>query len=145
MDKRFIFVAYKPDSEDTCRGCQMASYSSDFIFQPNLTEDEVIEAWAKCVMFEGKVGEAGWDEIHVIPDTESSLNWWEGDDIAEERIRSLVKTRIDKIEQENEKRAEEERARKVEEGKAKRKKQLEEIDQREHKEWERLNAKYGKA
>lgn len=44
--RKYMFVAYKPNSSDYCMGCHMASYSSDFIFKNHLTREELIEEWA---------------------------------------------------------------------------------------------------
>lgn len=38
----YLLIAYKPSSDDYCRGCHMASYSSDLCIINNLTLDEVI-------------------------------------------------------------------------------------------------------
>ncbi len=45
-DPRYLFIALKPDSTDYCRGCRMASYSSDFHQQNHLKADELVELWS---------------------------------------------------------------------------------------------------
>jgi hypothetical protein len=36
LNPLFHLFAYKPDSDETCRGCHMQSYSSDFIHEKNI-------------------------------------------------------------------------------------------------------------
>lgn len=43
----YLFIAYKPDSEDYCRGCRMAEYSSDFESANHLTAAKLAEKWAE--------------------------------------------------------------------------------------------------
>lgn len=57
----FTLIAYKPDSDDYCRGCHMASYSSDCIVRMNLTPVELVQEWAKLQTLETGTGEAGYD------------------------------------------------------------------------------------
>jgi len=46
MSNTYLLIAYKPNSSDYCRGCLMASYSSDFIKEDNLDQDELIKTLA---------------------------------------------------------------------------------------------------
>jgi hypothetical protein len=43
----FTVIAYKPDSEDYCRGCLMSSYPSDMEFICSDNKDEVVEFLAE--------------------------------------------------------------------------------------------------
>lgn len=43
--KLYLFIAKKESSEDYCRGCRMASYSSDFQKKNYLTKDELVKEW----------------------------------------------------------------------------------------------------
>jgi hypothetical protein len=43
--KPYLFIARKDDSADYCRGCLMASYSSDFEIQNYLSREELVEKW----------------------------------------------------------------------------------------------------
>lgn len=43
MNNNFMVVAYKPDSTDTCRGCLMASYGSEFILESEVTREELVK------------------------------------------------------------------------------------------------------
>jgi hypothetical protein len=40
---RYTLIAYKPDSADYCRGCHMASYSSDLIIYNSLDVNKIID------------------------------------------------------------------------------------------------------
>ncbi len=66
MSDPYTFVAYKPNSSDYCMGCYMESYSSEFAFETGLSEDELVVAWANCLMFVGGTNEDGWESIHII-------------------------------------------------------------------------------
>jgi hypothetical protein len=48
-NSRFILVAYKPNSNDYCRGCLMASYSGDFEVENHLTAEELTKKWATFI------------------------------------------------------------------------------------------------
>lgn len=43
----FLFIAYKPNSSDYCKGCHMASYSSDFETKNMLNSQELTEFWSE--------------------------------------------------------------------------------------------------
>lgn len=45
----FLFITYKPDSTDYCRGCLMASYSGDHQIYNFLTPEQLVEKWAECL------------------------------------------------------------------------------------------------
>ena len=45
--KKFLFITYKSDSVDYCRGCVMDRYSSDFVIQNNLDREELIKLWSE--------------------------------------------------------------------------------------------------
>ena len=66
MSAPYIFVAYKPDSSDYCMGCHMASYPSEFVFEVDLSKEELAIAWACCLNFVGGSNECGWEEIRII-------------------------------------------------------------------------------
>lgn len=65
----YLFVAYKEDSDDYCRGCHMASYSSDFRMENHQTRDEIIQLVANYLFrnTQTKINERGY-EIHVFRD-----------------------------------------------------------------------------
>lgn len=46
----FTLLAYKPDRDDYCRGCLMASYPSDLRIHPRLDTSELISIWAKILL-----------------------------------------------------------------------------------------------
>lgn len=82
---RFILIAYKPRSEDYCKGCLMASYSSDHAVHSALTEEELVQVWSEYLLknINLDMNESGYDfwifkdGIQVI--SESSY-CWDGDD-----------------------------------------------------------------
>lgn len=46
----YTFIAYKPDSDDYCRGCHMCSYASDFISEQRLDREELVREWANVMV-----------------------------------------------------------------------------------------------
>lgn len=74
---KFILIAHKPSSEDHCRGCLMASYSSDLEIFSDLSEDDLIQTWAKYLHYNmnlkhGEYGYEFWlfkDGIKVIEES----------------------------------------------------------------------------
>lgn len=75
--KKYLFIARKDDSADYCRGCLMASYSSDFEVRNHLSEDELVRAWAEYLYQNMKLrfNESGY-EFHIF---ENGVKVWEGD------------------------------------------------------------------
>ncbi len=45
----YLLIAYKENSVDYCRGCRMASYSSDFVLENWLSRENLVKEWAKCL------------------------------------------------------------------------------------------------
>lgn len=82
---RFILIAYKPRSEDYCKGCLMASYDSDHAVHSVLTEEEFVRVWSEYLLrnMNLDINEHGYtfwvfkDGIQVIAD---SSYYWDGDD-----------------------------------------------------------------
>jgi hypothetical protein len=66
----YLFYAYKPDSDDYCKGFHMASYYGDVVFQPEIDEAEVVQLWAGCLLKNKSLetNEAGYEEITVLLD-----------------------------------------------------------------------------
>ncbi len=63
----FTLIGYKPNSDDFCRGCHMASYSSDLEVWVGDDREELIRRWADLVQRNGKLehGEEGYT-IHSV-------------------------------------------------------------------------------
>lgn len=59
----YLLVAYKPDSDDYCKGCHMASYSSDFVRHNHLSREELIQKWGELIAKNKQLecNEAGYD------------------------------------------------------------------------------------
>lgn len=49
MKTLFLFIAQKPDSVDYCRGCRVASYSSDFYIESMMIRESLIVRWAEYI------------------------------------------------------------------------------------------------
>lgn len=45
----YTLIAYKSDSSDYCRGCHMASYSSDLLIESRLDEEELLQKWSQIL------------------------------------------------------------------------------------------------
>jgi len=61
MEKKYIFIAYKPDSSDYCRSCLMANYSSDFKIFKDLSYDELLKNIAQFETYDSRCGETGYE------------------------------------------------------------------------------------
>lgn len=62
---KIICIAYKPSSDDYCRGCHMASYSSDHIIE-TFDDVEQVMPWIKDILNkELSINEDGY-EITII-------------------------------------------------------------------------------
>lgn len=59
----YMFVTYKPTSDDFCMGCHMATYSSDYEISYELTEDALIERWGHFLFLNMNLdcNEVGYD------------------------------------------------------------------------------------
>lgn len=91
----FTLIAYKPNSEDTCRGCLMASYSSDFILEHNLEVDALINRLAEIITYDCRPGEEGY-ETHYLPLPELSEIDYIEDQVADKVKQILAQRKIDK-------------------------------------------------
>ena len=63
---KYTLKAYKPNSEDYCMGCHMASYESDCIEKYDLSEDELIKKIAEIEAIELGMNEAVYDISYYI-------------------------------------------------------------------------------
>ena len=65
----YLFIAHKPDSEDYCRGCLMASYRGGFEIENHLDWEGLKEIYAKYVLKNQNLqcNEAGWT-MYVFKD-----------------------------------------------------------------------------
>jgi hypothetical protein len=60
LKMKYLLSAYKPDSHDYCRGCHMASYSSDFQQLETDDKSELIDFWADLLAKELGYNEEGY-------------------------------------------------------------------------------------
>lgn len=44
---KYVFVAYKPESHEYCRGCHMGTYPANFISRSGLTQEELVKEWGE--------------------------------------------------------------------------------------------------
>ena len=80
--RNYTFYAYKPDSSDYCKGCHMASYYSDTVFQFELDEEEVVKLWGD-VLYKNKsleINEQGYQDITILFNGRSLRNLEYDDD-----------------------------------------------------------------
>ena len=63
----FCLYAYKESSEDYCKGCHMASYSSNFIRREGVTEEELIGTLVEIINVNKNLGmgESGYDMAEI--------------------------------------------------------------------------------
>lgn len=94
----YLLIAYKPSSEDYCRGCCMEHYSSDFIIQDNLSYKEVIEKYSDILVINTKMdcNEIGYrifiyrDGIQLIYHSSTYVNYWD-DNLTDEENQQRIK------------------------------------------------------
>lgn len=116
--KNYTLVLYKSDGCNTCRGCVMEQWGSDFSVDTDLTEAEVIESIAGAFTkpsegggYEARVFDVR-DGIQIIHTFDQSVNWdgtrygssthsnhieFEEDDNEGSRIYKLIRNRVDEI------------------------------------------------
>ena len=73
MKPKYILVAYKPDSDDYCRGCHMASYSSDHEVIETDDRAHIVDAYAKYLSFEPQINERKYELTFFCDSDEESL------------------------------------------------------------------------
>lgn len=88
-------MAYKSDSDDYCRGCHMASYSSDFKWLSNASKEETIEFIASVLSYVTDRGECSY-EVTVLIDGEE---YPEEDSLKEEVLGAAQRLAKQKLEQ----------------------------------------------
>jgi len=61
-------IAYKPSSSDSCRGCHMASYRSDFVYNMEMEQEALIKELAELLYKNNHLlqSETGYEEIDVF-------------------------------------------------------------------------------
>ena len=116
--KNYTLVLYKSDGCNTCRGCVMESWGSDFSLDTDLTETQVIESIAGAFTkpsegggYEARVFDVR-DGIQVIHTFDQHSNWkgttysnnthsnhldWEVDEAEGNRLHGLISNRVTEI------------------------------------------------
>lgn len=82
----FIFFASKPESSDYCKGCLMATYCGDVIFAFELSKEEVIKLWSRCLFknLNLEINEAGYKDIRILKNGRSIGGLFNDDSAIEE-------------------------------------------------------------
>jgi hypothetical protein len=80
----FLLIAYKPDSSDYCRGCHMASYSSDHEIHTHLNAETLVVHWAHYLqknldLDHSEAGYTFWVFKNGIKVWEGNYATWDGD------------------------------------------------------------------
>jgi hypothetical protein len=74
----FTIIAYKSDSTDTCMGCLMASWSSDFEMSFATTEEDAAIAWADIEDKKLEDREGGYEITLLINGLDYQHDYLEG-------------------------------------------------------------------
>lgn len=102
----YLVVGYKPSSDDYCRGCLMASYSSDFVCEEYECEKDAIDAVIRLKTYEVGTGEEGFDDVEIYK-VVMDENWTYDYSIVEDGILGVREQREkNRIEEIQKKRAE---------------------------------------
>lgn len=158
MKNNYTVIAYKPDSEDYCRGCRMASYSSDLCIHNRLTRKEAIDTYKNYLVkaYDLRVGEAGYsitiicDSFIFFSDAESGCipDEWEDEEFEFDRNeynefnKEFYSAKKD-VEQEIVNYKEEKRRKEIEQQQQKNRVEKEAKDKYERETYERLSKKFG--
>lgn len=59
-------IAYKPNSDDYCKGCHMASYSSDFICEFGLNQEQIVDKLIELIYYKCDTGEEGYEQVLIF-------------------------------------------------------------------------------
>lgn len=99
--KTFTIIAYKPSSSCSHMGCHMASYSSDFIYEHQLSEEELKERIAQLKATELDCCEDGYENINYFEDGAGTFDHLspEFHDAIDERAAALRNAIIEKKQQ----------------------------------------------
>jgi hypothetical protein len=113
----YTLIAYKPSSDDYCRGCHMASYSSDFEVFCTDNEEELLNKWLNIQKTKRTLdtNEAGY-EITLLSDGK------EADYEERERLQDIIDKRFTEWSKEQDARDAEDKKRKEQEAVARERK-----------------------
>jgi len=100
-DRVYTLVSYRSDGADYCRGCLMASSSSDFKLEVFTTADEAAALWAKKMKLDRDRERhyADWD-VTLLIDGRRQNDWaddQDDDDPQFEQIETLAKAYLQKL------------------------------------------------
>lgn len=79
---KYTLIAYKPDSDDYCRGCHMASYKSGHVVHYNMDHAELLKQLIKIEKenLELQINETGW-EITIFGNSGLLFAEWSHSDL----------------------------------------------------------------
>lgn len=154
----YTLIAYKPDSTDTCMGCLMANYSSDFEGFTSPDASAIARRWAKLLKRNEALehGESGFDIsllIDGIPRHYDDIEMEWSEELEERqnalkpefaRIQELAEAELKAMHDDEAAKAQEAARLKAEAEEVARRRDSEEQEARERAEFERLSAKFGK-
>ena len=96
MKPMLTVIAYKENSDDYCRNCHMASYSSDFKMLASIDEDKIVVFWGDILVLNKnmKIGEAGYDIKLLVNGTDYGsvyINATDDDEDCDDKAESISK------------------------------------------------------
>ena len=151
LNKVYTLVAYKPESDDYCKGCHMEHYYAQFDMAISENEEDIIKKWSSCLVTnkELRPNEEPWEMNLLIngrsashspgniePDSDEEDEWIKNFNEEVSRISYKAKEAADqaytKLVEDRKKAIEEEKIQ-----------QQEEEMQQKRKQFERLKAELG--
>lgn len=141
----YIALAYKEDSADYCRGCHMASYSSDFEYIQTSDVDELTRFWIDISFRNSRlnISESGYELTLLIPTIADEDARAEEISSIQDMLETAYFQEVEKRRLE-EQRKEEVRKQKAEEARIKREaQQLIEQEQKDRQLYNELKQKFG--
>ena len=148
----YLIIAYKSDSSDYCRGCHMASYSSDFEFINTNDRNKALRFLVDKINTTLDYNESGFKFTMFLDGKTTDVNDNDGstdedlynyEPIYEEDPARLLMAEANKVAQYEKEHAEEVRKqKKAQEEAAEKARAAREKEAKDRKEFERLKAKY---
>lgn len=108
MFPKYLLIAYKPNSDDYCRGCHMSSYDSHFVNVESEDIDDIITTLARLKSEEFRCNEKGYDEILIYgPEEDIGYIHMRADELANKLIQENKEYQIKKKQKEEDESREE--------------------------------------
>jgi hypothetical protein len=101
---KFLLISYKPSSDDYCRGCHMAAYSSECVMWQFNTIDQVMDAMANFDALPLGPNEDGYDHMVYTKNYEGIVEYYlEKEELEEVDRRTKAKVALARKEEEDRK------------------------------------------